>query len=70
MMMYDSLPSQNLTLTELRHASCGRVATFNLGERVFWSELFIRRHVDTVIMRNATEIDVEHTNRRRIHPLE
>jgi len=60
--MDDSLQSWNLTLTELWHASCGRVAAFNLGERVFWSKLFIRWHVDTVIMRNATEIDVEHAN--------
>ena len=70
MVMNDSLPSWNFTLTELRHASRGRVAAFNCGERVFWSEFFIRRHVDTVIMRNATEVEVEHTNRRWIQPLE
>jgi len=69
-MMDNSLPSWNLTLTELWYASCGCVAAFNHGEHVFWSELFICRHVNGVIMCNAAEIDVEHTNRRRIQTLE
>jgi len=67
-MVDNSLPLRNETLTELRHASCGCVATFNPGERVFWSELFACRHVDTTAMRNATEIEVEHADRLRIQP--
>jgi len=64
--MNDSLPSWNLTLTELWHASCARVTAFDPRECVFWSKLFIRRHVDPVIMRNSAEIEIEHTDRRRI----
>jgi len=64
--MNDSLPSWNLTLTELRHASCACVAAFNPRERVLWSKLSMRRHVDPMIMCNLAEIEIEHADRRRI----
>jgi len=70
MMMHDSLPSRNLTLTELWHSSCGGVTRFNRRERVLWSELFISRHVDPVIMCNLAEIEIEQTNQCRVQTIE
>jgi len=68
--MYDSLPLWNLTLTELPYSSCGSITAFNHRERVLWSELFISRHVDPIIMCNSTEIETEQTNRYRIQTVE
>jgi len=63
MVMDNSLPLRNKTLTELWYVSCARITAFNHGEGVFWTEFFVCWHIDAVTMRNATQIDVESTNR-------
>jgi len=62
MMMNDSPPSRNQTLTELRHASYACVTAFNPRERVVWSKLFVRRHADPVVVCNSAEILTEHAD--------
>jgi len=66
MVMDNSLPSLNVALTEFGCTSCARIAAFDSLECCFWSTLFMRRHVDPVVMCNSTEILTEHADCRRI----
>jgi len=70
MVMNDSFPSWNLTLTEFWCLSSGSVTAFNHRKRFFWSKFLIGWNIDAVVMCDSTEVDVPLTDCRRIQSFE
>mgnify|MGYP007080412323 CR=1 FL=1 len=70
MMMNDSFPAWYLTMTEFWDPSCRSVSAFDHRERFLRSKFSVGQKIDTVVMRNSTEVNVEVPNCRGIQPFE
>jgi len=68
--MNDSFPSWNLTLTEFWYSSSGSITAFNHRKRFFRSKFLTGWNIDAVVMCDLTEVDVPLTDCQRIQSFE